>query len=272
MKATTSTHISTAKKANTSQTHLTLNREQIKYLAIAAMTCNHIAHTLVLDGIWHEVLTDIGYFTAITMCYLLVEGFHYTHSVKCYALRLCLFAVISQVPYYLAFHFSQLNMLFSLLFCLLLLQVRKWRHTLKIPASAAWSLTALLIFCCLFCDWNILSPVFTLLFARAWDKRGDSIRKSGTTFLSVREAFVLSAFFFWILNLSDCLSQYSLVQSLWLDLFATLPLLLACLILTRFYSGQRMHTGRIGAWINKWFFYIYYPAHLLVLAWLAGAV
>ena len=33
------------------------------------------------------------------LCFFLVEGYRYTHSRKKYALRLLIFALISQVPY-----------------------------------------------------------------------------------------------------------------------------------------------------------------------------
>ena len=66
-----------------------LNRDVIKYIAVTAMLLNHIANIFLVPGtLGYEVLVDIGYFTAITMCYFLVEGFRYTHSRKQYALRL----------------------------------------------------------------------------------------------------------------------------------------------------------------------------------------
>ena len=51
-----------------------LTRDAIKYLAIFTMLLNHIANVLLPENtiLW-EVLVDIGYFTAITMCYFLVE-------------------------------------------------------------------------------------------------------------------------------------------------------------------------------------------------------
>lgn len=53
-----------------------LNRDVIKYIAMTAMLLNHIANIFLVPGtLWYEVLVDIGYFTAITMCYFLVEGF-----------------------------------------------------------------------------------------------------------------------------------------------------------------------------------------------------
>ena len=72
-----------------------LTRDAIKYLAIFTMLLNHIANVLLPENtiLW-EVLVDIGYFTAITMCYFLVEGFYYTHSRRKYGERLLIFAGI----------------------------------------------------------------------------------------------------------------------------------------------------------------------------------
>ena len=58
-----------------------MNREQIKLLAIIAMTVNHTAFALVPKGtMLYEIMIDIGYLTAVTMCYFLVEGYYYTRS------------------------------------------------------------------------------------------------------------------------------------------------------------------------------------------------
>ena len=68
-----------------------MNRDQIKFLAIITMTCNHIANIFLTPGtLLFEVMIDIGYFTAITMCYFLVEGYGYTHDKKKYCMRLLL--------------------------------------------------------------------------------------------------------------------------------------------------------------------------------------
>ena len=80
-----------------------MNRETIKLLAMLTMFCNHFACVFLETGTaGNEIMTDIGYFTAVTMCYFLVEGYHYTHSRKKYAQRLLVFGVISQIPYSLA--------------------------------------------------------------------------------------------------------------------------------------------------------------------------
>ena len=116
-----------------------LTRDAIKYLAIFTMLLNHIANVLLPENtiLW-EVLVDIGYFTAITMCYFLVEGFYYTHSRRKYGERLLIFAGISQVPYMIAFGNSQLNMIFTLFICFMILVVQekmmasKWRIPLTL--------------------------------------------------------------------------------------------------------------------------------------------
>ena len=53
-----------------------MNRDMIKMIAMVTMTLNHYAAVFLESGtILYELLTDIGYFTAITMCYFLVEGY-----------------------------------------------------------------------------------------------------------------------------------------------------------------------------------------------------
>ena len=81
-----------------------MNRDAIKMLAMFTMLLNHIANALLPAG---QPLTNlflfIGYFTAVTMCYFLVEGYGYTRSKRNYAARLLVFALLSQWPYQLAF-------------------------------------------------------------------------------------------------------------------------------------------------------------------------
>ena len=120
-----------------------MNRDAIKMFAMFTMLLNHIANALLPAG---QPLTNlflfIGYFTAVTMCYFLVEGYGYTRSKRNYAARLLVFALLSQLPYQLAFpdygmaEFVQLNMLFTLLLCFLVLLVQEKVHRQKkLPLS-----------------------------------------------------------------------------------------------------------------------------------------
>ena len=68
-----------------------MNRDQIKYVAMFTMLLNHIANVFLEPGTFlFEVMVDVGYFTAITMCYFLVEGYGYTRSKEKYGKRLLL--------------------------------------------------------------------------------------------------------------------------------------------------------------------------------------
>lgn len=104
------------------------NRDVIKYFAMLTMLLNHISTIFMKSGSFlAELFLNLGYFTAITMCFFLVEGFQYTHSKKNYAIRLAIFALVSEIPYCLAFtnngllEFRELNMLFTLLICFAIL-------------------------------------------------------------------------------------------------------------------------------------------------------
>ena len=105
-----------------------LNKDIIKYFAMLTMLLNHIATIFLRSGtLVCQSFLAIGYFTAIVMIYFLVEGYYYTHSRKKYLSRLFVFAIISEIPYCLAFtkgrviEFYGLNMLFTLCLCFLLI-------------------------------------------------------------------------------------------------------------------------------------------------------
>ena len=88
----------------------------LKVVAIMGMTCNHAAYVFAghLPFVGECVLFAVGGVTFPVMAYLLVEGYRHTSNVKRYALRLAVFAAVSQIPYalYLALN---ANVLFTLL-------------------------------------------------------------------------------------------------------------------------------------------------------------
>lgn len=231
-----------------------MNRDTIKMLAMAAMLVNHIANVFMLAS---APLTNlclyIGYFTAVTMCYFLVEGYGYTRSKPQYAGRLLGFAVLAQLPYQLAFPDHgmagaiQFNMLFTLLLCFLVLAAREKIRNGFLRTGCI----ALLIVVSIFCDWALLAPVFTLLFAWAQNSRPRRQIAFGT-------AAVLYGGMAW----AGSASTLGVVGALPDALGCAIPILVSGFIILYLYNGQRAAKHRS---FYKWFFYAFYPAHLLVL-------
>lgn len=225
-----------------------MTRDSIKYIAIFTMLFNHIANVLLTpDTILYEVLVDIGYFTAITMCYFLVEGFYYTHSRKKYGQRLLIFAAISQIPYTLAIGFEQMNMIFTLFLCFMILVIQENMRTnvWRIPLIVGLLLVSI------YSDWAILAPVFTIWFQNA---RGDHKK--------VMHAYGIGAALFVFFNYTSYVETLPPVQALIHALLSAVGILVSGIVILCFYNGKKSgHAGKF----SKWFFYIFYPAHLLIL-------
>ena len=82
-----------------------LDANQLKLIAIAAMTVDHVAWLLFpgyATGAVPLVMHMIGRITCPIMCFFIAEGFHYTRDRKKYALRLLALAVVSHFAYMLA--------------------------------------------------------------------------------------------------------------------------------------------------------------------------
>lgn len=225
----------------------------IKYIAVFAMLLNHISAAFLEKGtFWGELFLDIGYFTAPVMCYFLVEGYHYTRSRQKYAARLFGFALISQVPFYMALSHGErfpgmLNMMFTLFICFLLLEVKvRVRNE-----TARLLLYALLVFANSFCDWPAMASVYTLLFAYAYGSRWKMMR-----------AFGISVMIFLLPMYMTNSALFPAEKAVLLTGCAGLGVLAAAAAILFFYNGQQAEQGRT---FSKWFFYIFYPAHLLAV-------
>ena len=89
-------------------------REFLKVIAIATMVVDHIYFILYPDII---ILHIIGRLAFPLFAYLIMLGVESTKKPRKYMLTLLSFALISQIPYFLAFDiqpFEQLNILFTL--------------------------------------------------------------------------------------------------------------------------------------------------------------
>ena len=232
---------------------ISLNRNQIKYIAIIAMIIDHIGMFMLSPGIaeaalptvaLYAVMRTIGRLTGPIMLFFLVEGFIHTSSQVKYALRLLIFGLISQIPYALS-HYNTLwvldfNVIITLFvtFILLLATERIKNRAVKIFVTLA---LIMITYCC---DWGIVGPFMAWLFHQYRDDRKAQIK----AYAIVCGIQVLAAVFFLVRN------GFHWYGELWqAGMFLVIPFLLC-------YNGK---PGSRAA-INKWIFYIIYPLHLLV--------
>ena len=239
------------------QTEKGWNGNQLKLIAIIAMTIDHLAWTLApgYSTEWWVLLCHLaGRLTAPIMWFFIVEGWHYTHDVRKYTLRLFLLALVSHFAYNFCFgipmlpfrngsFFNQTSVAWSLAWGLVLLRIHSNEKT------ASWLKFALTILICVISfpsDWSCVASMAILYMGVS---RGDF--KKQMVWLMVWSAVYALVYFLFLDRL------YGLLQ---LGTCLTIPLL-------RRYNGQRGRWKGMGK-----LFYVYYPLHLTLLGLLRTAL
>lgn len=241
----------------------------LKLIAVAAMLIDHIAAAILtrilLAGDYYEVMTS-GDMTRISgwlsenglllygtqflrlvgrlgfpiFAFLIVEGFQRTRNVKKYALRLALFALLSEVPFDLAFSGSfynpqYQNVYFTLLIGLLVLWAVDAIGKRELPNAVRWVGDAAVLFAGMQLA-NVLKTdysgmgVLTIVLMYVFRKNKVHSMLAGCITLTVMSLTEATAFF--------------------------------TLIPVAKYNGER-------GLKMKYFFYAFYPVHLLLL-WLVA--
>ncbi len=230
----------------------------LKWIAIIAMFLDHVGvcilknnHLIkladaVLGGNSYDYMVSdyftwtgvyifcrfIGRLAFPLFCFLLVEGFLHTKNVKKYAFRLLLFSIISEIPFNLAvfdtiFHPNAQNVFFTLFIGLCVLYSLD-RMTEKLPANLL-PLRYLAVFAGM-CTAILLKTDYDaygiLLIALLYELRNNRKRQC-----------IFGAF---------------------LTLFNSYTAFLSFLFILA-YNGKRARQ------LSKYFFYAFYPVHLLLL-------
>lgn len=223
-----------------------LNRNQMKYIAIIAMLIDHIAMFFVPSGTaLCIVMRAIGRLTGPTMCFFLVEGYLHTRSKAKYAVRLFLFAIIAQFAYSYAEYGKLFTMNFSMIYTLFVSFVILLALEYIRQPVLRWAVVIVLIAATAIGDWGIFAPLFVICFYKNHDNE-----KAKYCMYAIVVAFMCIGDFGFLLK-----SGKPWYQEIWmLGCFAVIPFL-------KCYNGQ----GGRKTWMNRWFFYIFYPAHLIIL-------
>lgn len=225
-----------------------LNGNQLKVIAMAAMTIDHVTSVLFpnypMDW-WIILLHIIGRLAAPIFWFFVAEGYHYTHDWKKYARRLLAFAVAGHFAYNFAFGipfipfktsvFNQTSVLWPLFWGLIALVIhdstkfKQWQKTLMIIGITA------VTFCA---DW---SSIAVLAILKIGENRGNFKKQMSKMMYYVAIYAAVYAIFVQ--------PVYGLLQ---LFVGLTIPLL-------KMYNGERGNCKSM-----KWLFYVYYPLHLAV--------
>ena len=237
-----------------------MNRRQIKLLAIAAMTIDHIALVFVPSGsILYYVMRLIGRLTAPLMAFMLTEGYRFTRSRSRYLLRLIIFALISQ-PFYFRLAFGRApesileycthkNVMFTLAIGLLVMILFDSK---KIQTAPSLILLGILISLAHFGDWSYLIPAWTIIFFCYY--------KRDTKKMIV--LFALGSATLQTLIYLKEFDSFALFSFQYGTLLALVPISM--------YNGQRGNDRHKN--LNRWFFYVYYPAHMVLLLVIRASV
>ena len=225
-----------------------MNVNQIKYLAVISMLCDHIAYAfLPSSSTIYMAMRMFGRIAAPSMCFVLAQGFIHTSNRKKYFIRLLVFALISQLPFSY-FGFGSYtgpmgNVIFTLACAFAIMAVIENINKIgRIPAIVA---IVLLLFLSMLSDWLVFAPMFTLSI---YLNRNSKDRQA-LGYLIVSLISFAAGTYFAIKN--GQIWQYQFWQ---LGTVLVIPIIYA-------YNGK---PGSKAAF-NKWFFYIFYPAHLMIL-------
>ena len=227
------------------------NSNHLKLIAIIAMTIDHLADLLypgMPNSLVSNVLHIVGRLTAPIMFFFICEGFHYTKDLKKYLFRLFLFAIISHFAYCFAFGinfipfstgniFNQTSIMWTLFWSVVALYIVYGNNKLK--ESHKWILVILLNLVTFSADW---SSIGLMIILSMYEHRGD-VNKQMKSMMFWTFIYALVSFLF-------VSKVYGIIQ---LFVILVYPFL-------KLYDGTR---GK-AKWL-KWFFYVYYPLHLILL-------
>jgi hypothetical protein len=218
----------------------------LKMIAIVAMFIDHAGYLLFDNFLLFRI---IGRLTLPIMAFFITEGYRRTTNLKKYMNRLMVFAIISMIPFYLAFQLTPFNILFNLLLGLIVLNITD-------KLSNNFLRLCVVIFFAYIAYIAGFDGIFTTvpliyIIHRYRDNFKRMLLYSGCLILGI----CLYEVIFGILSYGHSFvpSIYTLIR----------PFMLASFFFIRGYNGKKGRSIR-------YLFYVFYPAHLLLLYFLCN--
>ncbi len=234
------------------------NRDSLKFTAIIIMFWGHLLAwlTLMRGGelenmpLWQNLISNFALICPPVMFFSVADGYKYTRDRKKYALRLLIFACISQIPDWLVmqpvYGWWTSNVIFTLFFGLL--SIVAWESDKK-----KWQKILLVILCnaatvLIMSDWLIFGVLF-ILFIHIFRERPKARLISYTVIAAIWQIIaVISGGITDVKVWTDSLLRFAVVM-------------LAYFCVTVLCNGKK---GKHPVF-SKWFFYIFYPLHYLII-------
>ncbi len=235
-----------------------IDRDLLKYIGFVPMVLGHIVLYLLSAPFiqsWPAELTNFILYAEFLgvpiFMFFISEGFMHTRSQKKYALRLLIFAFITQIAHTLADHgmlitielFSKWNVFMTLFWGLVGLNILNHKQW-KIPIRITGFVLVVLITALLRCEWMIYGPLIILGFY-LWKQR---------PLISFLWYFAC-IYIYYAIGLSDFLFIFRQIN------FMFIALILSYILIKLFYNGK---PGKFPK-CSKWFFYIGYPLHYILI-------
>ena len=228
-----------------------LNSNHLKLIAIIAMTLDHLAD-LFYPGMPNSIIPSflhvIGRLTAPIMFFFICEGFFYTKNLKKYIFRLFLFSLISHFAYCFAFGinyipfstgdiFNQTSIMWPLAWAVVALYIVYGKN--KFKEWQKWLLVIFINIITFSSDWSCIGVMIIL---DMYGNRGNLVKQ-------------MKGLMLWT-------SIYAIVSFLFVNKVYGVIQFFVILV----YPLLKVYNGKKGnlKWL-KWFFYLYYPLHLVAI-------
>jgi hypothetical protein len=212
---------------------------QLKLIAACAMLIDHTAHVFFPAAIYMRCIGRIAF---PIFAFMIAEGYIKTKSVGWYLFRLLIFSLLAQVPYSLMlgnYDSIQLNVIFTLMLGLAsIFSIENGNRFIAFIAPLAFALIAE------FTGMDHGAFGVLMVIAFFYTRNSDSEKYTVVSILI-------------LLFSSSYMLRYGINNYAWIIiLFYFLPLPIIHL-----YNGAK----GVSNSFTRWFFYVFYPAHMLLL-------